>query len=121
MPGTGGNVQRDIASLALVCMATGITGTVKRLSMDRIKSWRPFRFRYESYDNTRHEITFTCPRCGGHNCEKIGDLDKDNFWSGHYRCTDCGETKENDNPICYYSDCFVNKVMNPDPVQLSLW
>ena len=38
MPGTGGNVQRDIASLALVCMATGKTGTVKILSMDRIKS-----------------------------------------------------------------------------------
>lgn len=88
---------------------------------ERIKSWKPFRFRYKNYEGKRSVITFTCPKCGGHNCEKIGDLDKDNFWSGHYRCTDCGETKENGNAINYYSDCFIRKEIPPEPVQLELF
>lgn len=88
---------------------------------DRIRQWHPFLYRYTGYGGKRKNITFTCPRCGGHNCEKLGDLDRDVFWSGHYRCTDCGETKENGNPISYYSDAFVTSEAKPEPVQLSIW
>ncbi len=55
-------------------------------------------------------ITFTCPKCGGHNAEKIDSLERDNFWSGHFKCSDCGNRKDGKgNPICYYSDCFKNE------------
>lgn len=88
---------------------------------EKIKQWHPFIFRYKSFDGKRYEQTFTCPTCGGHNCEKMGDLDRDNFWSGQYRCTDCGETKENGNDINFYSDAFVSRELPPEPKQLSLW
>ena len=88
---------------------------------ERIRHWHPFLFRYTGIYGRRQEVTFTCPRCGGHNCEKLDELDRDVFWSGHYRCTDCGETKENGNPLNYYSDAFVNKELPPEPVQLTLF
>ena len=88
---------------------------------DRIKQWHPFLYRCRDYEDRRCEITFTCPTCGGHNCEKLGDLDKDNFWSGHYRCTDCGETQEKGRALCYYSDAFTLKTLPADPVQLSIF
>jgi len=91
------------------------------MSDDRIKQWHPFLYRYMGIDGKRQEVTFTCPTCNGHNCEKLDELDHDVFWSGHYRCTDCGETKENGNALCFYSNAFVNKEMKPEPVQLSLW
>ena len=59
-------------------------------------------------DGKRQEVTFTCPTCGGHNCEKLDEL-HDVFWSGYYRCTDCGETELNGNPICYSKAKFINK------------
>ena len=31
------------------------------------------------------------------------------------------ETKENGNPLNYYSDAFVNKELPPEPVQLTLF
>lgn len=87
---------------------------------DRITQWHPFRYIYTDFSNHRLVVTFTCPRCGGHNCEKLGDLDKDVFWSGHYRCTNCGETHEKGEPLCYYSDAFISK-RTDTAQQLSLW
>lgn len=88
---------------------------------DKIKRWHPFSYKFVSYDGKNYEMTFTCPDCGGHNCEKLGELDNDNFWSGHYRCTDCGATKENGKPINYYSDAFIRKEVKPDGVQMELF
>jgi len=88
---------------------------------ERIMRWRPFLHRYMGIDGKRQEVTFTCPTCGGHNCEKLDTIDIDVFWSGHYRCTDCGETKEHGNALCYYSDSFINKEMKPEPVQLTFF
>ena len=83
--------------------------------------FKPFLYKYTNYMGTKSKITFTCPMCGGHNCEKIGDLDKNCFWSGHYRCTDCGATKGKDgNAINYYSDAFV-RTEEKVPTQLELF
>lgn len=87
---------------------------------DRIKQWHPFLYTFESYDGKHCAFTFTCPTCGGHNCEKLGNIDKDCFWSGYYRCTDCGETKENGNPINYYSDAFLRHEYS-EPIELNLF
>ena len=88
---------------------------------DRILRWKPFLFRCTNYEGRKICITFTCPLCGGHNCEKIGDLDLYNFWSGHYKCKDCGCATDNGNPINYYSDCFVVENEKRDAVQLELF
>lgn len=94
---------------------------MRKQDTDRITQWHPFLYRYIGIYGKCQEVTFTCPTCGGHNCEKLGDLDKDVFWSGYFRCTDCGETKENGNQLCFYSHAFVNKELKDEPVQLSLW
>ncbi len=79
------------------------------MQLNKILEWSPFLYKFVSYDNKPHAITFTCPKCGGHNCEKIDTIESDNFWSGYYRCTDCGNKRDNDgNQICYYSSCFNN-------------
>lgn len=79
------------------------------MKLDKIQQWSPFLYRYISYDDKPYVITFTCDKCGGHNAEKLDELDKDNFWSGYYRCSDCGNRLDNHgNQICYYSDCFIN-------------
>lgn len=80
------------------------------MKLDKIQQYAPFLYRYISYEGKPHVITFTCNKCGGHNAEKTDNsLDKDCFWSGHYRCSDCGNRRDNQgNPICYYSDCFIN-------------
>jgi predicted RNA-binding Zn-ribbon protein involved in translation (DUF1610 family) len=90
------------------------------MQSDRIKQWHPFLYRYINYMGTPREVTFTCPTCGGHNCEKIDRLESDNFWSGHFRCTDCGEKKEKGEPLCYFSDAFINKPQR-QAVQLELF
>lgn len=88
---------------------------------DRIQRWHPFLYRYMSYDGTKRTYTFTCNVCGGHNCEKIDSLDRYCFWSGYYRCTDCGNEKGKDGqPICYYSDNFKGSEQK-EPEQLSLF
>ncbi len=79
------------------------------MKLGRIRQWRPFIYPYVGYDGKQQVVTFTCPKCGGHNCEKIDkSLDVDNFWSGRYRCSDCGNRGDGDgnNWICYYSRCF---------------
>lgn len=91
------------------------------MKFDKIKQWAPFVYRYISYDNKPYVITFTCNKCGGHNAEKIDSLDKDVFWSGYFKCSDCGNKIDNNgNQICYYSDCFENSdeqlVRNMRPV-----
>lgn len=83
--------------------------------------FKPFLHLFTDLNGKPARHTFTCPKCGGHNCEKIGELDKDCFWSGHYRCTDCGNTKDyKGEPICYYSDCFI-RVTISEPKQLELF
>lgn len=86
----------------------------------RINRWHPFLFKYVDYEGKRVTMTFTCPTCGGHNCEKLDNLDKDCFWSDYYRCTDCGETKENGNPINYYSGAFLRHEYS-EPIELNLF
>lgn len=84
--------------------------------------FKPFLHLFTDYMGRRARHTFTCPVCGGHNCEKMQPTGEPrNFWSGHYRCTDCGNTKdEKGYPICYYSDCFIREEIDT-PVQLSLF
>ena len=94
---------------------------MRRVDYDNIRQWHPFLYRYMGVDGKHQEVTFTCPTFGGHNCEKLDELDHDVFWSGYYRCTDCGETELNGNPICYYSKAFINKEIESEPVQLSIW
>lgn len=84
--------------------------------------FKPFLHKFISYDGTKVQHTFTCPKCGGHSCKKVpGSLEPNNFWSGHWVCLDCGNTKDNEGkPICYYSDCFIRSEQN-EPVQLELF
>ena len=83
--------------------------------------YKPFLHLFTDLDGHRARHIFTCPVCGGHNCEKLGNLDKDFFWSGHFRCTDCGNTKDEEGePICYYSDCFIREEII-EPKQLELF
>ncbi len=85
------------------------------MELGKIKQYSPFIYRYISYDNKPYVITFTCPKCGGHNAEKLEGPDKDVFWSGHFRCSDCGNRiDEGGCPICYYSDCFKNNDVQLD-------
>lgn len=91
------------------------------MKLYKIQQYAPFMYRYISYDNKPHVITFTCDKCGGHNAEKVDDVDNDSFWSGHFKCSDCGNRIDNHgNPMCFYSDCFIDSdeqlVRNHAPV-----
>lgn len=77
------------------------------MKLGKITQWSPFVYSYIGYEGQRLQITFTCSKCGGHNCEKINSVDTDNFWSGHFRCSDCGNRRDADgNCINYYSRSF---------------
>lgn len=84
--------------------------------------FKPFYHKFTSYDGKIVCHTFTCPKCGGHNCQKPkGSLEPNNFWSGYWVCIDCGNAKDAEgNNICYYSDCFIRSEQ-PEPVQLELF
>ena len=88
---------------------------------DRITRWHPFRYQYTDYEGRQAVFTFTCQKCGGHSCDKIDSLDHDVFWSGHYRCSDCGCTQEDGHEINYYSDCFHKYYIKEQPIQLDLF
>lgn len=91
------------------------------IEKESIIRFKPFLYRYTS-DGLVCTITFTCPKCGGHNCEKApGEIERDNFWSGHWICTDCGNTKdERGVNICYYSDCFIS-TKRQEPTEMNLF
>jgi hypothetical protein len=83
--------------------------------------FKPFVYTFNDYEGKPNRITFTCPECGGHNCEKIEPSDKYCFWSGYYRCTDCGCTHDAEGRnFAYYSDCFKREEIQ-NPIQLELF
>ena len=93
--------------------------------MNEIIRWKPFLAKYTSYDGIRKVVTFTCPWCGGKNCDRKtratkNRIDDRTFWQGGFRCSDCGaELDRNGETFYYASDCFV-KAMEEVVIQLTI-
>lgn len=90
---------------------------------EKIQSWVPFCYRFtDGPPYIEHIITFKCPHCGSRNCQKKpGSVDFDNFWSGHFVCSDCGATHGTDGKVFnYYHSCFSHGIIRK-PKQLTLF